>query len=161
MTAAAVQGLAQILQPPIVASGLIATASTALILTSFYAANGRSGDASSSRLVVRLAPVSLAFGVAMVVALCWELLNDVIQQPAALLLSRTVMLVITALALTMWGHAARRRAALCCGLGCMGLALAKVMLIDLVTLKSLSMLASLVVVAMASVAVSVILRRRA
>ena len=42
----------------------------------------------------------------------------------------------------------------------MALALAKVLLVDLMQLKSFNMLASLVLVGLASVAVSVILRRR-
>jgi len=45
-------------------------------------------------------------------------------------------------------------------MACMVLALAKVLFVDLVRLKSLNMLASLVLVGLASIAISVILRRR-
>ena len=109
---------------------------------------------------MRLAPVALAAGLALLLGLFWELLNRVFQQPAQLLLSQTAVVVLTALGLTFWGHAAHRRSPLFCGLACMVLALGKVLLIDLVRLKSLYMLASLVLVGLASVAVSVILRRR-
>jgi len=67
---------------------------------------------------------------------------------------------MTALALTFWGHVSHRRSPLFCGMACMVLALAKVLFVDLVRLKSLNMLASLVLVGLASIAISVILRRR-
>ncbi len=161
MLVAMAAGLAQLFRPPIALEGLAAMSFSALILVTHYINNGRAGGAPYSGLPMRLAPVSLAAGLVLLLGLFWELLNRLFIQPAHLLLSQTVMLVITALALTFWGHAARRRAPLCCGLACMALTLAKVLLIDLMRLKSLTMLASLVLVSLASVAVSVILRRRA
>lgn len=109
---------------------------------------------------MRLAPIALAAGFALLLGFFWELLNRAFAQPAQLLLSQTVVVVITALALTFWGHAVHRRSPLFCGLACMGLALAKVLLVDLMRLKSFNMLASVVLVGLASVAVSIILRRR-
>ena len=160
MLAAAGVGLAQLLRPPVAATGLIAMSLSALVLVLHYVRNGRAGTEPYSGLAMRLAPVALAAGLALLLGLFWELLNRVFDQPAQLLLSQTVVVVITALALTFWGHAAHRRSPLFCGLACMALALAKVLLIDLMRLKSFNMLASLVLVGLASVAVSVILRRR-
>jgi hypothetical protein len=161
MLAAMAAGLAQLLQPPLAPAGLAAMSLSALVLVIHYMSNGRAGGAPYSGLPMRLAPIALAAGLALLLGFFWELLNRFFVPPAHLLLSQTVMLVITALALTFWGHAARRRAPLVCGLACMALALGKVLVIDLIQLKSLNMLASLVLVSLASVAVSVILRRRA
>ena len=160
MLAAAVVGLAQLLRPPVAASGLIAMLLSALVLMLHYVRNGRAGTGPCSGLAMRLAPVALSGALALLLGLSWELLNRVFDQPAQLVLSQTVVVVITALALTFWGHAAHRRSPLFCGLACMVLALGKVLLIDLMRLKSFNMLASLVLVGLASVAVSVILRRR-
>jgi hypothetical protein len=159
LTAAGV-GLAQLPRPPVAPSGLIAMSISALVLVLHYMRNSRAGIEPYSGVAMRLAPVALAAGLALLLGVSWELLNRLFDQPAQLLLSQTVMLVITALALTFWGHVARRRSALFCGLACMALALAKVLLIDLMRLKSFNMLAALVLVGFASVAVSVILRRR-
>jgi len=161
MLAAAGVGLAQLLRPPVAAYGLIAMSLSALVLVLHYVRNGRTGTEPYSGLAMRLAPVALAAGLALLLGLFWELLNRVFDQPTQLLLSQTVVVVITALALTFWGHVAHRRSPLLCGLACMALALAKVLLIDLMRLKSFNMLASVVLVGLASVAVSVILRRRA
>jgi hypothetical protein len=160
MLAAAVVGLAQLLRPPVPAFGLIAMSLSAVVLVLHYVRNGRTGTAPYFGLAMRLAPVALAAGLALLLGLFWDLLNHLFGQPTQLLLSQTVAVVITALALTFWGHASHRRSALICGLACMALALAKVLLVDLMQLKSFNMLASLVLVGLASVAVSVILRRR-
>jgi len=160
MLAAAGVGLAQLLRPAVAAYGLIAMSLSALVLVLHYVRNGRAGTEPYSGLAMHLAPVALAAGLALLLGLFWELLNRVFDQPAQLLLSQTVVVVITALALTFWGHAAHRRSPLFCGLACMALALVKVLLIDLMRLKSFNMLASVVLVGLASVAVSVILRRR-
>ncbi len=159
MLAAAGVGLAQLARPPVAVSGLTAMSLSALILVLHYVRNGHAGIAPYSGLAMRLAPISLASGLALLLGLFWQLVNRLFDQPAHLLLSQTVVLVITALALTFWGHAAHRRSPLFCGLACMALALVKVLLIDLMRLKSYSMLASLVLVGLASIAVSVILRR--
>lgn len=153
-------GLSQLLRPPVSAFGLIAMTLSALVLVLHYVGTGRSGAERYTGLAMRLAPVALAAGLALLLGLFWELLNRAFQQPAQLVLSQTVILVITALALTFWGHAAHRRSPLFCGLACMALALVKVLLIDLMQLKSFHMLASVVLVGLASVAVSLILRRR-
>ena len=160
MVVAAVVGLVQLVRPPVAASGLIAMSLSALVLVHHYVRNGRESAEPYSSLAMRLAPVALGAGLALLLGLFWELLNRVFDQPAQLLLSQTVVVVITALALTFWGHAAHRRSPLFCGLACMVLAIAKVLLLDLVRLKSFTMLASLILVGFASVAVSVILRRR-
>jgi len=160
MAAAAAVGLAQLLQPPVAASGLVAMAASAAVLVLHYVRNGRTGAGPYSGLAMRLAPVALSAGLALLLGLAWELLNRMFQQPARLLLGQTAVVVLTALGLTFWGHVAHRRSPLFCGLACMVLALGKVLLIDLMRLKSLYMLASLVLVGLASVAVSVILRRR-
>jgi hypothetical protein len=160
MLAAAGVGLAQLLQPPVPVRGLMAMCLSALILVFHYVRNGRVGTEPYSGLGMRLAPVALGAGLALLLGLFWELLNRLFHQPVHLFMGQTVVMVITALALTFWGHVAHRLAALFCGLACMGLALVKVLLVDLIQLKSLSMLASLVLVSLASVAVSVILRRR-
>jgi hypothetical protein len=160
MVAAAGVGLAQLLRPPVAAMGLAAMGLSALILVLHYVRNSRVGTEPYSGVAMRLAPVALAAGLALLLGLFWELLHRVFYQPAQLLLAQTVVVVITALALTFWGHAAHRRSPLFCGLACMVLALVKVLLIDLTQLKSVTMLASLVLASLASVAVSVILRRR-
>jgi hypothetical protein len=94
----------------------------------------------------------------MLLGLFWEL--RVVREPQHLLLAQTTVVVSTALGLTLWGHVGGRRPALSCGLGCMGLALAKLLLVDLIRLKSAYMLTSLILVGLASVGVSIILRRR-
>lgn len=160
MVAAAAVGLAQLFRAPIAATGLMAMAFSASILIAHYVRNGHAGAGPYSGLHMRLAPVALAAGLALLLGLFWELLNREFHEPAQLLLSQTVVVVITALALTFWGHAAHRRSPLFCGLACMALALAKVLLVDLMQLKSFNMLASLVLVGLACVAVSLILRRR-
>jgi hypothetical protein len=160
MLAAAFVGLAQLLRPPVAPTGLIAMGLSALVLLLHYVRNGRAGAEPCSGLAMRLAPVALAAGLALLLGLFWELLNRAFVQPAQLHLSLTVVVVVTALTLTFWGHAAHRRSPLFCGLACMVVAIAKVLLIDLVSLKSFNMLASLVLVGLASVAISFILRRR-
>ncbi len=160
MLAAMAAGLAQLLRPPVGPAGLVAMCLSTLILVFHYVNNGRTGGTPYSGLHTRLAPIALAAGLALLLGFFWELLNRLFVEPAHLLLSQTVTVVATALALTFWGHAARRRAPLFCGLACMALALPKVLLIDLMRLKSLNMLASLVLVSLASVAISGILRRR-
>lgn len=160
MLAAAGVGLAQLLRPPVAAFGLIAMSLSALVFLLHYVCNSRAGTEPYSGLAMRLAPVALVAALALLLGLFWELLNRVFDQLAQILLSQTVVVVITALVLTFLGHVTHRRSALFCGLACMALALAKVLLIDLTRLKSLNMLASLVLVGLASVAVSVILRRR-
>lgn len=160
MLAAAVLGLAQLLHPPVPASGLLAMAGSAAVLALHYVRNGRAASRPYSGLAMRLAPLALAAALALLLGLFWELLNRFLQQPAPLLLSQTALVALTALGLTFWGHAAHRRSPLFCGLACMALALGKVLLIDLVHLKSLFMLASLVLVGLASIAISLILRRR-
>jgi hypothetical protein len=160
LTAAGV-GLAQLLGPPVSGMGLVAMSLSALVLLVHYSRNSRVGTGPYSGLAMRLAPVALAAGLALLLGLFWELLNRVFHHPAQSLLAQTVVVVITALTLTFWGHAAHRRSPLFCGLACMLLALVKVLLIDLTQLKSVSMLVSLVLVSLASVAVSFILRRRA
>lgn len=160
MLASAGAGLAQLLRPPVPATGLAAMGLSALALVLHYVRNGHSGSEPYSGLHMRLAPVALAAGLALLLGLFWELLNRTFPQPAQVLLSQTVVVALTALALTFWGHASHRRSPLFCGLACMALALAKVLLFDLVRLRSFNMLASLVLVSLASVAVSVILRRR-
>lgn len=160
MLAAASVGLAQLVRSPVSIPGLVAMSLSAAVLVVHYVRHGRTGTEPYSGLAMRLAPVALGAGLALLLGVFWELLNRAFEQPAQLLLSQTVVVVFTALALTFWGHATHRRSPLFCGLACMALALAKVLLIDLMRLKSLNMLASLVLVGLASVAVSVILRRR-
>jgi hypothetical protein len=160
MLAAASVGLAQLVRSPVSIPGLVAMSLSAAVLVVHYVRYGRTGTEPYSGLAMRLAPVALGAGLALLLGVFWELLNRTFEQPAQLLLSQTVVVVFTALALTFWGHATHRRSPLFCGLACMALALAKVLLIDLMRLKSLNMLASLVLVGLASVAVSVILRRR-
>jgi hypothetical protein len=160
LTAAGV-GLAQLFRPPVAATGLAAMGLSTLILVVHYVRNSRVGTESYAGLAMRLAPVALAAGLALLLGLSWELLNRAFHQTGHLLLAQTMVVVITALTLTFWGHAAHRRSPLFCGLACMVLALVKVLLIDLTQLKSVSMLVSLVLVSLASVAVSFILRRRA
>lgn len=109
MAAAAVAGLAQFLRPPVAASGLIVMALSALVLVFHYVRNGRAGAEPYAGLAMRLAPASLAAGLALLLGLFWELLNRAFDQPAQLYLSQTVVVVITALALTFWGHVAHRR----------------------------------------------------
>jgi len=133
---------------------------SALVLLLHYMRNGRAGAEPYSGLAMRLAPVALAAALALLLGLFWEFLNRAFDQPAQLHLSQTVVVVATALALTFWGHASHRRSPLFCGLACMVVAIAKVLLVDLVRLKSFNMLASLVLVGLASVAISFILRRR-
>lgn len=159
LTAAGV-GLAQLLRPPVTTSGLLAMSLSGLVLVFHYMRNSRTGNAPYSGIAMRLAPVSLAAGLSLLLGFSWVLLNRVFVQPPVLLLSQTSVLVITAVVLTCWGHAARRRTALLCGLGCLALALAKVLLMDLILLKSLNMLLALILVGFACVAVSVILRHR-
>jgi hypothetical protein len=159
MLAGAGVGLAQLLRPSVPPSGLIAMTLSALVLVLHYVRNGRAGLEPYSGLAMRLASFALAAGLALLLGLFWELLNRVFDQPAQVLLSQTIVVVITAVGLTFWGHAAHRRAVLFCGLACMALALAKVLLVDLIRLDSLHMLSSLVLVGLASVAVSIILRR--
>jgi hypothetical protein len=161
MVAAAAAGLAQLFRPPVAGSGLMAMGLSAGILVFQYVRNGRTGAETYAGLPMRLAPIALTVGLALLLGLFWELLNRVFDQPAQLLLAQTVVVVLTSLGLTFWGHVAHRRSALFCGLACMVLALTKVLLVDLVRLKSVYMLTSLVLVGLASVAVSVILRRRA
>lgn len=160
MLAAAGIGLGQLLRPPVPIHGLIAMAVSAMLLVFHYVRNSRPDLEETPELPMRLAPIALAAGLALLLGLFWDVLNRVFDQPVRLLLSQTILLVMTALALTFWGHATHRRSPLFCGLSCMALALAKVLLVDLVRLKSFSMLASLVLVSLASVAISVILRRR-
>ncbi len=160
MVTSAVVGLVPLLQPPVPVTGLMAMALSALVMVAHYMRNGRAASEPYTGLVMRLAPLALAAGLVLLLGLFWELLNREFVQVEPLLLSQTVVVVVTALVLTFWGHAAHRRSPLYCGLACMALALAKVMLVDLMRLKSFYMLASLVLVGLASIAVSVILRRR-
>lgn len=152
-------GLAQLALPPVAISGLIAMSFSATILVIHYVYNSHVGIEPYSGLAMRLAPVALASGLALLLGLFWELLNRAFEEPTPLLLSQTVLLVFTALTLVTWGHAGHRRSPLFCGLACMALALLKVILVDLMRLKSFYMLASLVLVGLASIAVSFILRR--
>lgn len=157
---AAATGLALLLRPPVPLSGMIAVPLSALLAAGHYLRCSRVGGGPRQDLASRLAPVALAAGLALLLGFFREVLGRLLVQPSHLLLGQTLVLAATALALTFWGHAAHRRSPLFFGLACMVLTLAKVLLVDLVRLKSLNMLASLVFVGLASVAISVILRRR-
>jgi hypothetical protein len=139
---------------------MMAIALSAALLLFHYVRNGRLATDPYAGLAMRLAPIALSAGLLLLLGLFRELLNRVVREPQHLLLAQTTVVVSTALGLTLWGHVGRRRSALFCGLGCMGLALAKVLLVDLIRLKSTYMLTSVVLVGLASVGVSIILRRR-
>lgn len=140
----------------ILAAGLLLAA----LLILHYLRSGRIKPTESGTTAQLLAPVALAAGLLVLLALFREVARRLIMDESLFLLAQTAVLSGTAVGLTAWGHVSHRRAVFYSGVVCMVLALAKVGLVDLLQLKSLYLLASVIFIGLSSVAVSLILRRR-
>jgi hypothetical protein len=160
MVAAATGALTRLLAPPVTVAGLAAGLVLAAILLLHYLRTGRVGDEAHTGLAERLAPLALAPALLVLYAVLREAARRLLPGAESFLLAQTGILTLTAIGLTFWGHARHRRAVFNCGVVSMAIALLKVGLVDLMKLHGLHLLASVVLLGVSSVAVSMILRRR-
>ena len=100
-------------------------------------------------------------GLLVLLALFRGLAHKLFPEPAAFLLAQTAILTMTAVILTFRGQTRHQRAIMYIGLLCMFVSLVKVGFSDLRQLTGLYLLASIVLLGLSSVAISLILRRRA
>ncbi|MCE9616684.1 MAG: hypothetical protein K8T26_20610 [Lentisphaerae bacterium] len=142
---------------PGMASGVLLAA----ILLVHYQRTGRTrADVTRGDAAARLSPAILAGGLLVALAVSRALLHRWVPEAATFLLAQTGLLAAAAMALSYWGHMGDRRPVVYSGLGCMLVAMGKVVLLDLVRLKDVRLLAAVVMLGLASVVVSRILRRR-
>lgn len=159
LTAAAIRGVFTLMQTDS-SYALCAGALLAAILLLHFWRNGYSCDGTPDSLAHGSAALVLATGLLVLFAVLRGIAGRLLPDPASFQLVQTGILAVAAILLTFRGHAAQPRAVLYAGLVCMLLALVKIGLIDLRQLNGVHLLASLVLLGISSVAVSIILRQR-
>lgn len=142
-------------------SELAAGAVLGVLLLLHYHLAGRGGKNVPRSLGARLSPVALLGGLILCLGVARGVLHRAIPDTDTCLLAQTAALGLAAIVLTFLGRRTGRRPVVYSGLACMGAALVKVAVVDLVQLKSLRLLAAVILLGGASVAISFILRRKA
>lgn len=161
MTAAAIRGGRHLVNSGASSYSLIAGLFLTAILLIHYLYTDRPRAGTSAGLARYLAPLVLVEGLLVLFAVLWSIAKRLLPELASFQLAETGILTAAAVLLTLYGHAGHRRAVLYSGLASMFASLVKVGLIDLNRLSGLRLLASIVLIGLSSIAVSVILRRRA
>lgn len=160
LTAATIRGVWPLVSAETPVYALLAGALLTAILLFHFLRNNTSRAEPSDGLIQGSATLALAAGLLMLLAVLRGIVCRLLPDPTSCQLAQTGILTMIAILLTFCGHAARRRAILYAGLSCMLVALVKVGLVDLRLLNGLPLLASIVLLGLASVGVSVILRQR-
>lgn len=160
MTAAAVRGVFGLMQPAATPFHMIAgVILAAILLTHFFRTLRPQGDSPAS-LAQHIGPLILGAGMVVLLVVLRGVAHRVLPDPASFQLAQTSILISAACLLSFFGRVGHRRAVLYGGLACMFLAVLKVALVDLGQLSGIRLLASIILLGVSSVAISMILRRR-
>ena len=161
LMAAAICGVFHLVLADTSPSALLPGALLAAILLVYFLRTGRPKTESTGDLEPIIRIMGFVSGLLVLLALFRGLAHKLFPEPAAFLLAQTAILTMTAVILTFRGQTRHQRAIMYIGLLCMFVSLVKVGFSDLRQLTGLYLLASIVLLGLSSVAISLILRRRA
>ena len=162
LAASAIHGTIHEIDPHAPMSSVVAGMILASILLLYYLSSECAVRDTSPGLLNFLSPVILVAALLVLLGVLRTCAHRLFQDQSAFQLSQTALLNASALVLTFWGHAKRRPSVTYIGLTCMVASLVKVGLNDMVLMRlsGIPLIASLVLLGLSSVAVSVILHRR-